>query len=165
MNKSRKFKTLEYNKEEFKSLSGLWQIDRIILDTLDFEELTEEVTNVILKELNYLKLGYSIIVLTLLDKTTNNIKRISISKTKAAEKALKATPVPFEDITIPLSASQNLLVKAVKNKKIYFTHDLSDVLYPVADRNTWRKIQKVCQIKTSMIYPIISKRKGLFPFS
>ncbi|MFC1727017.1 ATP-binding protein [Patescibacteria group bacterium] len=159
--KTTKYKTLTYNEKEFKSLSGLWKIDRVILDTIDFEDLAEKVVNVILTELDYLKLGYSIIVLTLVNKKGKSIERVSISKTKAAQKALESTPIPFEKIKVPLTASQNLLVKAIKNQKIYFTHDLSDVLYPEASREIWREIQKACEIKTSMIIPIISKKISL----
>lgn len=158
---NKKYKTLHYNEEEFKSLSGLWKIERVILDTLDFEELAEKVTNVVFTELNYLKLGYAIIVLTLIDKPLNTVKRISISKTKAAQKALEKSPVQFEEISIPLSASNNLLVKAMNDKKIYFTHDLSDVLFPVASREIWNKIQEDCGIKTSMVVPIVSKSNSI----
>lgn len=159
--KSKRPKPLPYSKEEFKALSGLWKIDRVILDALNFEELANRVVNVVLEELDYLKLGYQIIVLTLIDKKSRDVKRISISKTKPAAKALEETPIPFKEIIIPLSATENLLVKAIKNKKIYFTHDLSDVLYPEANRKIWRQIQKVCEIKTSMIYPIVARGKTL----
>jgi len=161
MSKSKRPKPIKYNEKEFKALSGLWRIDRVILDTLDFKELTKEVVNVVLKELDYLKLGYQIIVLTLLNKKKKTVERVSISKTKAAATALEETPIPFKEIVIPLKEKENLLVKAVKNKKIYFTHDLSDVLYPEANRRVWRKIQKACNIKTSMIYPIVVRGKSI----
>ncbi len=148
-------KSLKYSEKEFKSLSGLWKIDRIILDTLNFEQLANKVVNVVLTELDYLQLGYQIIVLTLVNKKRQIVERVAISKTKAATKALEETPIPFKKIEVPLSAKENLLVKAINNKKIYFTHDLSDVLYPEASRVVWREIQKACHIKTSMIYPIV----------
>ncbi|PIS09006.1 hypothetical protein COT75_04055 [Candidatus Beckwithbacteria bacterium CG10_big_fil_rev_8_21_14_0_10_34_10] len=161
LKKLKRFKSLKYSKDEFKALSGLWRVDRIILDTLNFKELTHEVVNTILTELDYLKLGYQIIVLTLVNKKKDIVERISISKTKSAATALRETPIPFKKIEIPLSANNNLLVRAVRSKKIYFTHDLSDVLYPQANREIWRQIQKACEIKTSMIYPIIAKGEAL----
>jgi len=89
------------------------------------------------------------------------MERISISKTQAAEKALQETPIPFSKIEVPLTAEENLLVMAANNKKIYVTKDLSDVLFPAGNRDTWRDIQKVCGIKTSVVYPIISRNRSL----
>jgi signal transduction histidine kinase len=157
----KQYKTIRYDQSEFKSLSGLWKVERIILDAIDFKQLTNKVVNIILTELNYLELGYQIIVLTLLDTNKKYIKRIAISKTEASEKALQETPIPFKQITIPHSTRDNLLVRTIKEKKVYFTHDLSDVLYPAGNRDEWRRIQQVCQIKTSMVFPVVVRDEAI----
>ena len=157
----KKFKTIKYDQSEFKSLSGLWKVERMILDDFDFKTLANRVVNVILTELNYLELGYQIIVLTLLDSKRKNIVRLAISQTEAGKKALQETPIPFKKIVIPFGTKSNLLVRSIKEKKVYFTHDMSDVLSPAGSKEEWRRIQKVCSIKTSMIFPVLVGGKSI----
>ena len=56
------------------AVSGLWRIDEIILSTTDIKTLSEKIANVMLEELDYLKFGYIIIVLSLLDRSKKKLK-------------------------------------------------------------------------------------------
>lgn len=144
-----------------KILTSLWKVNKAILQALDFEKLTEEVVNVVLKELNYLKIGYRISVLTLVDRKANIIRRVSFSPTPEALEILKRACVKFHHIKIPLSAKKNLLVKTIENKQVYITHDLSDVFYPEKTREIWRKLQKLVGIKTSLVFPLIIRDESI----
>ena len=142
-------------------VSSLWKVNKAILSALDFEKLTEEVVNVILKELNYMKIGYRISVLTLVDKEAGIIRRVSFSPTPEALEILSKANVRFRDIEIPLNAKGNLLVRAIEDQKTYITHDLSDVFYPEKTREIWRQLQQKVSIKTSLIFPLIIKNESI----
>lgn len=147
-----------YQKSTF---SSLWEIEKVVLETVDFEKATEKVVNIILSQLGYLRLGYQVIVLTLLDEEKNELRRIAISETESAAKFLKASPIPFRGIVIPLSASSNLLVRAITEKRMFKTGDVSDVLYPALSREWVREFQKGLGVKTSLVYPVLAKDKIL----
>ena len=156
------FKTTPQYRE---TIDALWRLQKIILDTLDFNEVVQKIVDSVLLELGYLKLGHRIVVLALLDEKHQNLKRISISQTDEAKKALTVTPVPFHEIDIPLSEHDNILVKAVKNVQTYTTHDWYDILRPSYTRQESIQVQKIVGIKTSMVFPVICKRTGYRNFN
>ena len=136
------------------AISGLWRIDEIILNTIDIESLAKRIVNVMLEELGYLKFGYVIIVLSLLDKEKEHLKRISISETPHARKALKSSPIPFKKIVFSIEDKENLTVKSLLKNESYVTEDLSDMLHPAIDRSVVRQVQKNLGILTSLVFPI-----------
>lgn len=144
-----------------KVFESIWKIEKAVLETTDFEESTKKVVNIILTELGYINFGYEVIVLTLLDEKEKTLKRIAISNTQSAEKFLHATPVPFNDIVIPLWAVQNLSVRAINEKKMFVSENVSEVLVPAVDREWVDDFQTTLGIKTSIVYPIIAKDKIL----
>ncbi len=143
------------------AISGLWRIDEIILKTIDIEELSEKIVNVMLEELDYLKFGYSIIVLSLVDKDSKKLKRISISKTPFAEEALRNSPIPFDKLDFNLEDTNNLSVRSLLEKKPYISDDLSDMLTPAIGRDVVRDVQSKLGVVSSISIPIYSKEKPL----
>lgn len=137
------------------SLQALWRLIRLMLSNLEFEDVSEKVVNSILDELGYLKLGYRIIVLALINKTTGHLERIAISQTAEAKKALALTPVPFKDIRIPLSDTENLSIRALENRTIYRTRNWYDILRPVYTPEQATIIQQAVGIKASMVFPLM----------
>ncbi|MBI3443438.1 GAF domain-containing sensor histidine kinase [Candidatus Woesebacteria bacterium] len=152
-------------KEEI--IKALWRLQKVILDTLDFNKVVEVIVNGLLTELGYLKLGYRIIVLTLVDKKNNVLKRISLSQTSEAKKALEASAIPFHEIEIPLNSNKNLLIKTLKEKKPYVTHYWPDIFTPVLTPEQALTNQRAAGIKTSMLYPVVVRDKpiGVLIFS
>lgn len=147
-----------YSRETFESL---WEIENVVLQTTDFDEATHKVVNIVLTQLGYLRYGYQVIVLTLLDSQKGVLKRIAISETEAARKFLTASPIPFTNIEIPLSADENLSVKAIRDKKFKITSQVADVLYPAINRKWVASFQKELGIKTSIVFPVFAKDKIL----
>lgn len=152
------FKTTPKDKE---TITALWHLQKIILDTLDFNQVVQRIVDGLLVELGYLKLGYRIIVLTLIDEDRQVLKRISLSQTEEAAKAQQASAVPFHDIEIPLSAQNNLLIKALNQKKPFVTNFWPDIFTPVLTVEQALTNQKASNIKTSMIYPVVVKDKAI----
>lgn len=140
---------------------AIWEIEKAVLETVDFDEATKRVVNIILTQLGYINRGYEVIVLSLLDIKKWELRRIAISKTQAADRFLKETPIPFENIVIPLTATKNLSVKAIVERKMYITENVSDVLYPAISKEWVGAFQKQLGIKTSIVYPILAKEKIL----
>ena len=143
------------------TLDAVWKLQKIILDTPDFEGVVDRVVNSILVELGYLQLGYRIIVLTLVDKKKQTLKRIALSQTIEAQKALEASPVPFQQIEIPLIAEDNFLIRALKEKKVYITHVWPDIFRPVLSDEAALNNQNAAGIRTSMIYPLVVKEEAI----
>jgi signal transduction histidine kinase len=127
---------------------------KVILDTLNFNLAVQKIVDTILTEGGYLNLGYRIVVLALIDPQTKVLKRISISKTQDAEKALENTPVPFGNIDIPLNYSQNICIKVLNEQKPAVTSNWSDILVPAISIADSAKLQEVVGIKSSIIYPV-----------
>lgn len=149
------------------TVEALWRLQKIILDTLDFNQVVQRIVDGLLSELGYLQLGYRIVVLTLVDKEAGILKRISLSQTDEAVRAVTPSPVPFKEIDIPLSADENLLVRTLKEKRPSITHDWATILTPILTPEEARRSQLAAGIKTSMIYPVIVREDviGVLIFS
>ncbi len=143
------------------TIQALWRLEKIILNSLDFKEVIEKIVNSVLTELDYLQLGYRIVVLILKDPKNNLLKRVSISQTKEAEKALKASPIPFPQINIPLTSKKNLCVKVFKSKKPATTSYWPDLLMPAFTNEQAIEVQKIVGIKESLVYPVISQNQSI----
>lgn len=143
------------------TIKSLWKLEKIILNTLDFKEVVQKICDSVLSELGYLKLGYRIIVLTLVDEKKGVLKRISLSQTSEAAKAQAASEIPFHDIEIPLDAQKNLLVQTLHDKKPRSTHYWPDIFTPVLTPEQATANQEASGIKTSMLYPITIQDKTL----
>lgn len=131
---------------------ALWNIEKLILNSLDFNKVTNNVVNETLKELS--KYGHSVIVLSLIDEKRNVLKRISISSTEQAKKTLQYSPIPFNSIEIPLTAEENLNIKALKTGKFKETNKLADLLTPVINPSLSDQAQLASGIKASIVYPV-----------
>lgn len=149
------------------TIKSLWKLEKIILDTLDFHEVVQKIVDSVLTELDYLQLGYRIIVLALVDDEKKVLRRISLSQTDEAEKALMASAIPFHEIEIPLDAKDNLLIRALKDKKSFVTHYWPEIFTPALTQEQALKNQTAAGIKTSMVYPVIVKDEpqGVLIFS
>jgi len=140
---------------------ALWHLQKIILDTLDFNQVVQRIVDGLLVELGYLQLGYRIIVLTLVDEKTQKLRRISLSSTEEAKKAQEVSAVPFHDIEIPLSANDNLLIKVLTSKTPAYTHEWPEIFTPILTPEEALRNQSAAGIRTSMLYPVILKEKAI----
>ena len=149
------------------TVDALWRLQKFIFDNLDFEDVVQRTVDSMLSELGYMKLGYRIVVLALIDKNKKNLKRIAISQTLEAQQALRATPIPFQEIKIPLSAKDNLCIKVLKSKKYAITDTWPDILTPPFSTEQAKGIQELIGIKESFVCPVTAKNKvlGIMIFS
>ena len=140
---------------------SIWKIEKTVLETVDFSQAAKQVVNIVFTELGYNNYGYQAIVLTLLDEEKKVLRRIAISNTEDAEKFLRETPIPFNDIIIPLWAEQNLSVRAINERKMFVTENVAEIFIPAVDREWVDQFQMVLKTKTAIVYPVIAKDKIL----
>src|SRR3989344_2336034 len=143
------------------TIESLWKLEKIILDTLDFNEVVQKIVTSVLTELGYLNLGYRIVVLALEDKEHGVLKRISHSQTNEAKVALENVHLPFKEITISLSDKNNLTNRVFMSKKPAYTTKWSDFLTPPFTENEALTAQRAAGIKASLIYPVIVKDSAI----
>lgn len=143
------------------SLEALWKLVKLMLVNLQFEDVAIKVVNSILDELGYLKLGYRIVVLSLVDEYAKGLRRIAISQTKEAEKAMKVSTIPFENIVIPYSATSNFCIRVLLEGKPLITTYWPDILSPPLSIDAALTNQRSSGIKTSMVYPVFAQGKSV----
>lgn len=139
-----------------RTLIALRKLDEIMMSSLGLEDVAQRVTDAIAFELKF-EIG----VLVLLDENTGVLKRVAMSRTPLGLKTHEYLPIPYTQISIPLTEDKNLLVQVLKEGKMKITHSLYDVFRPVLDEVTSKKIQSTIGIKTSLIYPVSIKGKRI----
>jgi signal transduction histidine kinase len=148
------------------TIVALWRLEKIILDTLDFNQLVQKIVSSILGELGHLNLGCNVVLLALVNHEDGMLKRISASETEEYRRNLSGSPTPYETLTIPLTETNNYCIKAIHDGKPYITHDWFDMLRPTVSLEDAHKKQIAANIKTSMMYPVIyhGKAEGVLIF-
>lgn len=144
-----------------KTFELLWKLQKVILDTLDFNDVVQRIVDSTVIELGYLKLGYEIVVLCLVNQRKQQLDRIAISHTDAAKKAISELKIPFPEIVIPLHTKNNLLIKAIETREAYTTTDWMEILHPAFTTEEARNLQRNLGIKTSLVVPIISSDQAI----
>ncbi len=149
------------------TVQGLWNLEKLILDSLDFKDVVQKTVDSILHELGYMKLGYRIVVLALLNEKRTYLERIAISQTPSAKRALNASTITFQEIKIPVKANDNLCIKVLKSQRFAHTNSWPDILCPPFSQSEAEKLQEIVGIKSSFICPVHAKNKtiGVMIFS
>ena len=142
-------------------VEALWKLQKIILNSLDFNQVVQRICDGLLTELGYLQLGYRIIVLTLVNNEARTLQRISLSQTPEAARAQEVSAIPFHDIEVPLSAMDNLLVKVLNERIPRSTTYWPDLFRPVLTDEEALRNQRAAGIKTSMVYPVVVRDKAI----
>lgn len=119
-------------------------------------EVAQRITDAMAEELE-LDLG----VVALVDQQKQVIRRFAMSRTSLGVQAKRVLPFPYEQLDIPLSAKDNLMVKALETNQRQITHVLYDVFRPVLDENISAEIQRTVGVRTSLVYPIRSRGKPI----
>lgn len=154
--KSRYDKTLE---DRNKILQVIKKVNRIILEEVDFEIVTQKVADAIPNELNF-----ATGIVAILDTEKGTLKRVAASRTKEAREAIKALKVPFNKIEISVNDPHNLMAAAIREKRSFVTSDVYDVLGPVLSREEAQQIQRIMSTKTTIIHPIYMENKPIGVF-
>src|SRR3989344_6255031 len=140
---------------ELSPQQAFWELEKTILNSLEYNEVIQNVVDSILTKLNYFERGYKVVVLVLYDEKDKTLKRIALSQTKEAQKTTEVSAIKFEDIHTPITAVQNLCVRAMLDGKVYSTSYFPDILTPPLTLENALESQRNAGIKASMIYPLM----------
>lgn len=140
---------------------ALSRLEKVILDSIDFKEVIQKICDSIFYELDYLRLGYRIVVLALKNEEKQTLDRVAISRTSKAETGIASLPFLYKYLNIPLSAKDNYCIKSMEEKKLLITHYWPDILTPPLNEQEAIETQKKSEIKTSMVYPLLVKDKAI----
>lgn len=137
--------------ERNKALSLLRKIHDIILGSVtDVNQITQSVSDVIAHEAEF-----KAVIIYLLDKEKNELQRVAVSQTEEIAKIELQFNRSLFYSKIPLLEEINLVAKAVKNKKVFVTHNIFDLLVPHVSKEDAEKIQTQTSIKSLLLYPLI----------
>jgi signal transduction histidine kinase len=139
-----------------RALIASQRINKIILQSLNFNEVVQQISDTIPNQLFFVT-G----VVAVVDKANKVIKRVMASRTKEISNAEKILSVPFEKIIIPLDDQNNFMAKAVREKRSFVTNEIYDVLTPVITHEEALNIQKVMGTQTTIIYPIYGGKEEI----
>lgn len=136
-------------------LQALHKLDEIMMSSYEnLMEVAQRVTDAVAFEI---KLGLGI--LALIDDKSGLLNRVAMSRTSRGNLAKQVLPFPYEQLSIPLNYSQNLMIKAIQEQKLQVTRNLHDVFVPVLDEKISRDIQVAVGVKTSLVYPVKARGK------
>lgn len=143
--------------ERNKRLTALRRLDEIMISApTDLHDVAQKVTDAISFELK-LELG----VLALVDSQKGVLRRVAMSRTQQGDRAKKSLPFPYEQLEIPLSATENLSIQAMRDNQRKETHNLYDLFRPTLNKQTSDQIQATVNVKTSLVYPIKARGKNI----
>lgn len=146
------------------TFQALWRLEKIILESLEFDKVVQKIVDSTVLELGYLELGYEIVVLCLINEETQTLERISVSQTERAKEALsqlQTLGTPFHSIVIPLQEKENSLIQAVDKNEPSVINDWYEILRPVFTPEESRKIQSTLGIKSSLVFPVQTSKKSI----
>ena len=132
------------------------KINKIILEDLELEVVAQKIADIIPEELRF-----TTGVLAIFEKEKGIVRRIAASRTKEAQEAIASLKVPFNQITISIHDSYNLMALALRKNKSFITNDLYDVLGPMVSREEASKTQSIMGTKTTFVYPIYVNHEPL----
>ncbi len=149
-------RVLKLKTSEIASLFGLEIYDRNHL----FEEVTEILSTHSLQEVldrtvNSLifKMGYITSCIFLV--RGDNVEFSSLTSSNLSAKGLACLDRPLSSLSLSLTRdTSNLTVKAIKEKRVYFTHHTRDYTVPAVTVETADKIQAATGDKSNIIYPL-----------
>lgn len=144
--------------EQNRLLSALRNLDQAVLSTLELEELSQIIVDLIYKELKYM-FG----TIALITPDGRGLRRIAMSKTQneKLEQSLKIVPIPFKQQIVPMDATDNILVRAILERKSFVTSNLYDIQKGLFTPDVSKKIEKLLNIKRIHIYPLVARGKAL----
>lgn len=102
------------------------------------------------------ELGLGIVVLLLINHKSATLDRIALSNTEMASGAVAISAKPFHEIRIPLTATENSLIKAITSHKPQFTEDWAPMFVPELTAEEARFNQAGAGIASSAMYPLLS---------
>ncbi|OGG15737.1 hypothetical protein A3D77_01790 [Candidatus Gottesmanbacteria bacterium RIFCSPHIGHO2_02_FULL_39_11] len=140
-----------------RTLDTLRKMYEIINTSFGIRGTAQRLTAAITEELKFKK-----VYLALLSQDKSQLKMAVRHPIQLSEEEIMSYfKVPFDQISIPLTQSDNLCIKCVMDKRSRMTNFLYDLLTPLIDEKQAEELQKKLKIETAIIFPIIFGKEVL----
>ena len=107
-------------------------------------------------KLHATELSLGIVVLLLVNQKDQTLDRIALSNTEMAQDAVAISAKPFHDIRIPLTATGNALIKAIRSHQTQYTEDWAAMFIPELTPEEARFNQAGAGIASSVMQPLMN---------
>lgn len=139
-----------------KTLSVLQKLSDITMHARTVTDVTQQIADTIVSELNF-----SAALIALVDADAKALRPIAVTKSQPLSDALKLMGDAPRETMIPLDQLGNLAINALRDKEQKITGNILDLLTPLADQRLSDEIEKITNIKTAIIYPLILSDRDL----
>src|SRR3989338_4244016 len=143
--------------ERNKTLALLRKIDEIILSTVtEIDEVVRRIAQTVVAEA-----GFKAFYIFFLHKKEGRLTPLGISLNKSINEVDPDLQRAMFSIKISLNEGNNLLVKAVKEKKMEQTESLYKLFNSILNEEACRKIQQKIGMASFYIYPLIIRDEAI----
>ncbi len=139
------------------SLTILRHLDQVIISSRGIKEMSQKIVDTISWEL-----GHRGGLMVLLEKSKNQLHAVAFSNTPIYKKISSLLPLKLTDYVLPLNKDEsNYLIRAVKERKPFYTSDFKDLYVPAIPADLAEKIQVALGAHHNLVYPLIAKDEVL----
>lgn len=135
-----------------KLAAALRHLDIAAIPITEIETVSQEIVDIVYKEL-----GYSFGAIALVDNEAGGLRRIAISRYPELDEVIRNLPITYQKQVVSFDQADNLLIKALKEKKNVYTDYLHDIQRGVFPAEFSDALQKTLGIKGLFIYPLFTK--------
>ncbi|OGK21964.1 hypothetical protein A3C23_00325 [Candidatus Roizmanbacteria bacterium RIFCSPHIGHO2_02_FULL_37_13b] len=134
------------------TLSLLRKIYEIINTSLGLEETAKRLIETIVSELQFQ--GGAVV---LADREKEHLRSISVFRREFDDKNTKIKEALqfLHGLSLPVTTKQNFIIDSFLTRRTRLTNSLNDILQPLVTEAQADKIQKLLEIATLVLYPII----------
>ncbi|GIW69676.1 MAG: hypothetical protein KatS3mg101_0423 [Patescibacteria group bacterium] len=137
-----------------RALDATYKLVETILETTEFEELTQKIADIIPNAL-----GYELGMLALIDQKSNVLKKISLSRGMGDIEKQTQIEEFFGDLTIPFGYQDNVCIQAIETKKQIVSPYLWDVFKPTLTKQQAEGIQEITNTRAHIVTPLFSHNR------
>jgi signal transduction histidine kinase len=139
-----------------RALDATYKLIEIILGTNDFDEMSQNIADII-----PMALGYELGILWLIDEQYQKLVRTSISQTIKDEKVLNKLKDSMRNNSIALGYQDNLCIKAISEQKQYVSPNLFDFLSPAVTYKDARELQDMLGTELNVVTPLMARDRPI----
>ncbi|MBI4225691.1 GAF domain-containing sensor histidine kinase [Candidatus Roizmanbacteria bacterium] len=143
--------------ERNKTLALLRKIDEIILSKVtDIEEVVRQIAQAVVAEA-----GLKAVYIFLLNKKESLLTPHGISLSKSINDVDPNLQRAMFSVKISWNDDSNLIIKAIKERKMYQTESLYNLFKSIINEKACRKIQDTVDMKSFLIYPLVAREEAI----
>ena len=138
--------------ERNKALSLLGAIDEIILSSIvDQDKIAQQVTSLLV-----IQAAFQIVTIFTYNKEKNVLTRVGSSN---AKNFIDEADTSLSLQTIPLTQTFNVIIQAINERQIKFSHSLDNLLFSADQEEIADEIQLKMGVKSVVVFPLVARNQ------